>query len=76
VTGALVAPATMFAFAMLVDASVAALEHPGPSRPWAWSEINLWVASLTTLALTVAVRRRSTPSDLPGLGLGAASQGR
>lgn len=75
-TAAVAAPVAVFAFAMLVDASVAALRHPGPDRPWAWTELNLWVASATTLALTVAVRRRLAPSDPPSLGPDAAPQGR
>ena len=51
------------AYTTLVDELVNAYREPGPDRAWAWTEVNLWVVSLTVLALTwTLAARRDAPA--------------
>lgn len=52
------------AYTTIVDELVNAYREPGPDRAWAWTEVNLWVVSLTVLSLTwaLAARRNALPT--------------
>ena len=52
------------AYTTVVDGLVNAYREPGPDRAWAWTEVNLWVVSLTVLSLTwaLAARRNALPT--------------
>lgn len=60
VVGGIGAVVVGIVFTTVVDELVNGYREPGPDRHWAWTEVNLWVVSLTVLALTsaLAARRR------------------
>ena len=66
VVGGIAAAAVGIVFTSIVDGAFNAFREPGPERHWVWTETNLWVVSLTVLALTWALdarRGRAIPTS-------------
>lgn len=63
VVGGVGAVVVGIAYTTVVDELVNAYREPGPDRHWAWTETNLWVVSLTVLALAWALWLRQDRLD-------------
>ncbi len=57
-TSGVVALALGIVLTSAIGAVINAVQAPSPLRHWAWTEVNLWVIALGTLALVLAVRAR------------------
>lgn len=65
VVGGIGAVVVGIVFTTIVDELVNAYREPGADRHWAWTEVNLWIVSLTVLAITwtLASRRKAHAPD-------------